>query len=80
MLGQASIPARVIDRDECGCLEMSLVENVARCNHAPIELLRDGPKLATVRIRRRRRSQTDSERAKPTLKRHSTKKNHSAAH
>ncbi|MEM5440063.1 plasmid partitioning protein RepB C-terminal domain-containing protein [Paraburkholderia diazotrophica] len=41
MLGQASIPARVIDRDECGCLEMSLVENVARRNHAPIELLRD---------------------------------------
>ena len=41
MLGQASIPARIIDRDECGCLEMSLVENVARRNHAPIELLRD---------------------------------------
>lgn len=41
LLGQTSIPARVINSDECGCLEMSLVENVARRNHAPIELLRD---------------------------------------
>jgi ParB family chromosome partitioning protein len=41
MLGHTTIPARVIETDERGCLEMSLVENVARRNHAPVELLRD---------------------------------------
>ncbi|MPW15768.1 chromosome partitioning protein ParB [Paraburkholderia sp. CNPSo 3157] len=41
MLGHSTIPARVVETDERGCLEMSLVENVARRNHAPVELLRD---------------------------------------
>lgn len=41
MLGHTSIPARIVESDELGCLEMSLVENVARRNHAPVELLRD---------------------------------------
>ncbi|SEJ96797.1 plasmid partitioning protein RepB C-terminal domain-containing protein [Paraburkholderia diazotrophica] len=40
-LGHTTIPARVVETDERGCLEMSLVENVARRNHAPVELLRD---------------------------------------
>ncbi|WP_162601042.1 plasmid partitioning protein RepB C-terminal domain-containing protein [Paraburkholderia sp. C35] len=40
-LGHKTIPARVIDCDEVGCLEMSLVENVARRNHTALELLRD---------------------------------------
>jgi ParB family chromosome partitioning protein len=40
-LGYDTIPARVIEKDEVGCLEMSLVENVARRNHSAIELIRD---------------------------------------
>ncbi|CAG9205231.1 Transcriptional regulator [Paraburkholderia caribensis] len=41
LLGHTSIPARLVNTDVNGCLEMGLVENVARRNHAPIELLRD---------------------------------------
>ena len=41
LLGHRTIPARVVERDEFSCLEMSLVENVARRNHNPTELLRD---------------------------------------
>lgn len=41
LLGHETIPARIVERDEAGCLEMSLVENVARRNHNPTELLRD---------------------------------------
>lgn len=41
LLGHKSIPARIVEQDERSCLEMSLVENVARRNHDPMELLRD---------------------------------------
>jgi ParB family transcriptional regulator, chromosome partitioning protein len=41
LLGHKSIPARVIEQSETSCLEMSLVENVARRKHDPMELLRD---------------------------------------
>jgi ParB family transcriptional regulator, chromosome partitioning protein len=41
LLGHKSIPARVIKQSETSCLEMSLVENVARRKHDPMELLRD---------------------------------------
>lgn len=41
ILGYDTIPGRVIEKDEVGCLEMSLVENVARRNHSAVELIRD---------------------------------------
>jgi ParB family transcriptional regulator, chromosome partitioning protein len=41
ILGYDTIPSRVIEKDEVGCLEMSLVENVARRSHSAIELIRD---------------------------------------
>ena len=40
-LGQQEIPAIVIDVSEEDCLIMSLVENIARRQHRPMELLRD---------------------------------------
>jgi ParB family chromosome partitioning protein len=39
-LGQAEIPALVIDAAEDDCLVMSLVENLARRQHTPLELVR----------------------------------------
>jgi len=41
MLGQASIPAFVIDAPEVDCLVMSLVENIARRQHRPIDLMKE---------------------------------------
>jgi ParB family chromosome partitioning protein len=40
-LGQHEIPAIVVQADEEDCLVMSLVENLARRQHTPLELLRD---------------------------------------
>lgn len=40
-LKQDMIPAIVIDVDECQCLIMSLVENCARRQHSPIDLMRE---------------------------------------
>jgi ParB family chromosome partitioning protein len=40
-LGQAAIPAIVVDADTEGCLVMSLVENVARRQHQALDLLHD---------------------------------------
>ncbi|MBC2668471.1 ParB N-terminal domain-containing protein [Novosphingobium piscinae] len=40
-LGQSEIPARVIDASEAECLVMSLVENIARRQHRPIDLMRE---------------------------------------
>lgn len=40
-LGQAEIPAMVVDAAEADCLVMSLVENLARRQHPAIELLRE---------------------------------------
>jgi ParB family chromosome partitioning protein len=39
-LGQAEIPAIVLDASEEDCFVMSLVENLARRHHSPIELMR----------------------------------------
>src|SRR5690606_37819124 len=39
-LGQESIPAVVIDAAEDDCFVMSLVENLARRQHTPLELVR----------------------------------------
>ncbi len=47
-LKQDEIPAFVIDANEADCLVMSLVENCARRQHRPIELLRD---ISTLRER-----------------------------
>ena len=47
-LGQKAIPAIVVDVDEQDCLIMSLVENVARRRHRPMELLRE---IATLKER-----------------------------
>jgi ParB family chromosome partitioning protein len=40
-LKQDAIPAIIIDADETDCLVMSLVENCARRQHSPIELMRE---------------------------------------
>lgn len=40
-LQQDKIPAIIIDADESDCLVMSLVENCARCQHNPIDLMRE---------------------------------------
>lgn len=40
-LEQKAIPAIVIDADEVDCLVMSLVENCARRQHRPIDLMRE---------------------------------------
>ncbi len=41
MLGQTEIPAVVIDAAEDECLVMSLVENIARRQHRPIDLMEE---------------------------------------
>ncbi len=40
-LGQAVIPAMVIEASEEDCFVMSLVENLARRRHGPLELVRE---------------------------------------
>lgn len=40
-LGQSEIPAVVVQAEEEDCFVMSLVENLARRQHTPLELLRD---------------------------------------
>jgi ParB family chromosome partitioning protein len=40
-LGATEIPAIVIDASEADCLVMSLVENIARRRHRPIDLMRE---------------------------------------
>lgn len=47
-LKQKTIPALVIDADETDCLVMSLVENCARRQHRPIDLMRE---IGTLRER-----------------------------
>lgn len=46
MLGEAAIPAIVIDVAESECLMMSLVENIARRQHRPIDLMGEIGNLA----------------------------------
>jgi ParB family chromosome partitioning protein len=41
VLQQDAIPAIIIDADESGCITMSLVENCARRQHCPIDLMRE---------------------------------------
>ncbi len=41
MLGQSEIPAVVIEASESECLVMSLVENIARRHHRPIDLIKE---------------------------------------
>ena len=40
-LGQSTIPAVIIEASEEDCFVMSLVENLARRNHTPLELVRE---------------------------------------
>ena len=47
-LKQKAIPAMVIDADQADCLVMSLVENCARRQHRPIDLMRE---ISTLRER-----------------------------
>ncbi len=54
VLGQRVIPAFVTDASSEDCLVMSLVENVARRNHRPIDLMREVGRL-------RERGSTDHE-------------------
>lgn len=56
-LGRNSIPAVVIDAEESDCLLMSLVENIARRQHRPIDLMQEIGSL-------HRRGYTDSQIAK----------------
>lgn len=44
-LNQSEIPAFVIDANQEECLVMSLVENIARRNHAPLELMQEITRL-----------------------------------
>jgi ParB family chromosome partitioning protein len=46
MLGETEIPAVVIDMAEAECLVMSLVENIARRQHRPIDLMAEIGSLA----------------------------------
>ena len=41
MLGEAEIPAIVIDAPENDCLVMSLVENIARRQHRPLDIMQE---------------------------------------
>ena len=41
MLGATEIPAVVIEAEESDCLVMSLVENIARRQHRPIDIMQD---------------------------------------
>lgn len=54
MLGQQEIPAIVVDASEENCLLMSLVENIARRPHRPIDLMTEIGNLA-------KRGQSDTE-------------------
>ena len=58
-LGQAEIPAMVIDASEEDCLVMSLVENLARRQHRQIELVQEIGNLRrrgyTARVKSRAR-------------------------
>lgn len=54
MLGQQEIPALVIAASEADCLLMSLVENIARRPHRPIDLMAEIGNLA-------KRGQSDAE-------------------
>jgi ParB family transcriptional regulator, chromosome partitioning protein len=54
MLGQEEIPAIVVDASEEDCLLMSLVENIARRPHRPIDLMAEIGNLA-------KRGQSDTE-------------------
>lgn len=45
MLGETEIPARVIEAPEADCLLMSLVENIARRQHRPIDLMSEVGRL-----------------------------------
>lgn len=53
MLGQTDIPAVIIEASESECLVMSLVENIARRHHRPIDLIREVGEL-------RKRGHTES--------------------
>jgi len=46
ILGETEIPAVVIEADEAECLVMSLVENIARRTHRPIDLMAEIGNLA----------------------------------
>src|SRR3546814_5905005 len=46
MLGEAEIPAVVIDAEEADCLVMSLIENIARRPHRPFDLMAEVGNLA----------------------------------
>ena len=59
MLGESEIPAVVIDAAEAECLVMSLVENIARPQHRPIDLVTEIGNLA-------RRGYSDTEIARKT--------------
>src|SRR5580704_471053 len=48
MLGQSEIPALVVEADTEDCLMMSLIENLARRHHRPIDLLHDIERLKRV--------------------------------
>lgn len=54
MLGEAMVPVVVVSGSEADCLVMSLVENVARRSHRPIDLIQEIGSL-------RRRGQSDAE-------------------
>lgn len=41
MLGETEIPAMIIDASEADCFVMSLVENIARRQHRPIDLMHE---------------------------------------
>ncbi|MFT3987975.1 plasmid partitioning protein RepB C-terminal domain-containing protein [Aestuariivirga sp.] len=41
MLGQSEIPAVIVDAPENDCLVMSLVENIARRQHRPIDIMQE---------------------------------------
>lgn len=52
-LGQKKIPAIVIQASEDDCFVMSLVENIARRQHSPLELIKRPVRSRNVAIRRR---------------------------
>ncbi|PTW61677.1 ParB/RepB/Spo0J family partition protein [Breoghania corrubedonensis] len=41
MLGETEIPAIIVDASEAECFVMSLVENIARRQHRPIDLMHE---------------------------------------
>src|SRR5690606_37544447 len=54
MLGATEIPAVLVEAEESDCLVMSLVENIARRQHRPIDIMHEIGSL-------HRRSYTDAE-------------------